>query len=398
MINITKLLFDYAFSGDELRYNRKSDILESRPIVVWNCTRRCNLSCLHCYSDSSDRQYPDELSTEEAKKMIQDLADFKAPVLLFSGGEPLLRKDLFILNAFAKIKGLRTVISTNGTLLTKEVARRIKEDNFDYVGISLDGSGLNNDKFRGSKGAFNLALSGIRNLIKAGVRVGLRYTITRHNYSDLKDIFRLVEEENIERVCFYHLVYSGRGSKMIEDDLTHQQMRLCIDSICDWVKELVSKGIHKEVLTVDNHTDGAYIYLKLRKENPERAQEALRLLRRNGGNNSGIGIADIDNLGFVHADQFWQSYSFGNVRERNFSEIWLDTGDLLMRKLKDRRVYLKGRCARCKFLDICNGNLRTRAEAVYKDIWQDDPACYLTDEEVGINAISSVSPKAVKAE
>lgn len=382
MISLTKLLFNLSSYGDNLRYKEGLDAFSRRPIVVWNCTRACNLSCIHCYSDSSAKQYGGELSTQEAKKMIRKLAEFKVPVLLFSGGEPLLRKDLFRLNSYALGLKLRTVISTNGTLINKNTAKKIKQSGFSYVGVSLDGIGERNDSFRGSKGAFSRAQAGIRNLVETGQKVGLRFTITRHNYPDIENIFRLVEKENINRVCFYHLVYSGRGSSMAKDDLTHSEMRECIDKICDWVISLHKRKIEKEVLTVDNHADGIYLYLKLKKNNPAKALEVLRLLRYNGGNSSGIGIANIDNLGFVHPDQFWRGYSFGNVLERPFGEIWTDTRDSLMRKLKSRAAYLKGRCARCRFLDICNGNFRVRAEAVYSDAWQVDPACYLTEEEI----------------
>lgn len=382
MISLTKLLFDLPSFGDRLRYKNNLSPLTKRPIVVWNVSRRCNLSCIHCYSDSGAKQYPGEFSTSEAKKMIKDLAKFKVPVLLFSGGEPLLRRDLFELNGFAKKLKIRTVLSTNGTLITPKTARRIKERGFDYVGVSLDGIEKNNDSFRGKKGAFKSALSGIRNLVAAKQKTGLRFTITRHNYPDLENIFRLAEREDLNRICFYHLVYSGRGSSMLKDDLTHAQSRRCVDKICAWVISLHKKGINKEVLTVDNHCDGPYIYLKFKKENPEKAKEVLRLLRYNGGNNSGIGIANIDNLGFVHADQFWQSHSFGNARQRDFGEIWLDTKDELMRRLKNRKAYLRGRCGKCAFLDICNGNFRARAAAVYQDPWREDPACYLTDEEI----------------
>ena len=110
-----------------------------------------------------------------------------------------------------------------------------------------------------------------------------------------------------------------------------------------------------------------------------------QLLRWNGGNSSGIGIGAVDHLGNVHADQFWQHYSFGNVRERPFSRIWTDTSDPLMAGLKNRKPLLKGRCAACKYLDICNGNFRVRAEAIYDDVWAPDPACYLSDEEIGLD-------------
>jgi radical SAM protein with 4Fe4S-binding SPASM domain len=382
MINLTKLLCGFSSYGDELRYKPNMNTEGRRPIVVWNTTRTCNLSCIHCYADSCNKRYPNELSRSEAKKMLGDLARFKVPVLLFSGGEPLLRKDIFQLNSFAKDLGLRTVLSTNGTLITKKLAGRIKEQRIDYVGVSLDGIGLRNDRFRGRHGAFNLALAGIRNLVDAGQKVGLRFTISRHNYPDLGLLFKLIEEENINRACFYHLVYAGRGSSMAQDDLSHIEMRRCIDAICDWVLKLNRKGPQKEVLTVDNHADGVYVYLKTKKQNPQKAKEILRLLAFNAGNSSGIGIANIDNEGFVHADQFWRSYSFGNVRERDFGEIWLDTKDKLMRSLKNRKPLLKGRCAQCKFLGICNGNFRVRAQAVYNDIWQEDPACYLTEEEI----------------
>ena len=383
MISITKLLCGQSSFGDELRYKQGlTQNQERRPIVVWNVTRTCNLSCIHCYSDSCNKRYSDELTTSEAKKMLVSLAKFKVPVVLFSGGEPLLRKDIFQLNSFAKGLGLRTVFSTNGTLITRRLASRIKEQAVDYAGVSLDGIGLHNDRFRGKKGAFDLALSGIRNLVAVGQKVGLRFTITRHNYPDLKLIFKLAEDENINRVCFYHLVYTGRGSSMYGDDLAAPKMRQCIDAICAWALWLNKKGQAKEILTVDNHSDGVYIYLKLKKKNPKQAKEVLELLRYNAGNSSGIGIANIDHRGFVHPDQFWQSDSFGNIRERDFGELWLDTKNSLMSKLKNRKPCLKGRCARCKFLSLCNGNFRIRAQAAYNDIWQEDPACYLTEDEI----------------
>jgi radical SAM protein with 4Fe4S-binding SPASM domain len=353
-----------------------------RPIVVWNCIRRCNLSCIHCYSSSANKDYEGELSTAEAKKMIGELAEFKVPVLLFSGGEPLLRQDLFELNDYARNLGIRTVISTNGTLITPAMAQKIKKGNFDYIGVSLDAIGANNDRFRGTKGAFDLALAGIRNLVKARQKVGLRFTITRHNYPDLEGIFQLTEKEGIDRICFYHLVYVGRGSTMTQDDLPRDEMRRCVDRICAWAESMRERGIAKEVLTVDNHCDAVYVYLRELKKDPARAAKVLELIQYNKGNASGIAIANVDNLGNVHADQFWQTYTFGNVRERKFGDIWMDTSNGLMAGLKDRGKLLKGRCGSCKWVELCNGNFRARAEAVYGDIWQQDPACYLTDEEI----------------
>jgi radical SAM protein with 4Fe4S-binding SPASM domain len=303
---------------------------------------------------------------------------------LFSGGEPLLREDIFELASFTSEQGIRTALSTNGTLISEYIAREIKNANFAEVGISLDGIGNKNDRFRGKEGAYKAALQGIRNCIALGLRVSLRLTITLSNYMEIPAIFDLVEREGVKRVCFYHLVYVGRGSELSTEDLSHSQSRATFDLICDRTVDLYERGMPKEVLTVDNHTDGVYLYLKLRKQDPARAEKVLALLRSNGGNNSGIRIGAVDELGNVHADQFWQHYSFGNVRRRKFGDIWLDTSDQLMRGLKNRKGRLEGRCAKCQYLDSCNGNLRVRAEAVFGDIWAEDPACYLTDSEIGL--------------
>lgn len=390
MISVSRLLCGFAAPGDYLRYRAGDDskpkkgASEQRPIVVWNCTRRCNLHCVHCYANSSDRTYNGELSTVEAKSFIEDLSDFGVPVLLFSGGEPLLRDDIFDLAAHARNLGIRPVLSTNGTLITEEVAQRIKEIGFGEAGISLDGVGASNDRFRGLKGAYDAALRGIRNCITLGQKVSLRFTITRSNYRDIPAIFDLIEQEKIDRACFYHLAYVGRADRMRADDPSAEETRAVVDLISQRTLDLHKRGLHKEILTVDNHADGVYLYRKVQIEQPERAAEVFELLSRNGGNNSGLRIGAVDNLGNVHADQFWWHYAFGNIRERKFGDIWLDTSDPLMRGLKDRKPLLKGRCASCQYLDICKGNLRVRAEAAYGDVWAEDPACYLTDEEIGI--------------
>ena len=384
MIGITKLLCDKVAPGDELRYRRRATG-DRKPIVVWNSTKACNLRCVHCYYTARAQPDPDEMTTIEAKAMIDDLAAFGVPVLLFSGGEPLLRDDLFELGAYAVDRGLRTVISTNGTLIPPAVAVRIKEAGFAYVGISLDGIGETNDRFRGASGAFDAALRGIRACTQAGMRTGLRLTLNQHNYQDLGQILDLLEAERIPRACFYHLVYAGRAVRIQEDDLSLEESRDAVSLIFDRTEDFSARGIDIEILSVDNHTDGPLLLRRVQERQPERAAEVLKLLRRNGGNASGIAISAVDHLGNVHADQFWQHYSFGSVRRRPFGEIWTDTSDPLMAGLKDRKPLLKGRCAACKYLDICNGNFRVRAEAVYGDVWAPDPACYLSDEEIGID-------------
>ncbi len=394
MIGVTKLLCGKVTPSDALRYGRRSDrspshllqfTRDKRPIVVWNSTKACNLRCIHCYYTANAQPDPDELTTDEARAMIDDLAAFGVPVFLFSGGEPLLRDDLYELGAYAVGRGLRTVISTNGTLIDRNAAARIKEAGFSYVGISLDGIGATNDKFRGMTGAFDAALAGIQACTQVGVKTGLRLTLNRHNYEDLNAIFDLLEEEGIRRACFYHLVYAGRGARIQSDDLCLEESRDAVNLIFDRTEDFARRGVDIEILTVDNHTDGPHLLRRVQKEQPGRADEVLQLLRWNGGNSTGIGIGAVDHLGNVHPDQFWQHYSFGNVRQRPFSQIWTDTSDTLMAGLKNRKPLLKGRCAECQYLDICNGNFRVRAEAVHDDVWAPDPACYLTDEEIGLD-------------
>ena len=324
------------------------------------------------------------MSTSEGKAFIRQLADFGVPVLLFSGGEPLLRKDFFELARFAVQNGLGVVLSTNGTLITSDVASQIKEVGFREVGISLDGVGVINDRFRGVHGAYESALEGIRNCKADEQRVSLRMTLTKSNYKEVDSIFDLVEKESIDRLCFYHLAYSGRGSALRDEDLSYSETRGVLDLIFERTLDLYKRGLRKEVLTVGNHADGVYLYRRLESENPDRARKVIDLLRSNGGNNSGVLIGAVDANGNVHPDQFWGGVTFGNVRERPFGEIWQDVSQPLLRGLKDRRKLLKGRCAKCGYVDICNGNMRSRAEAVYGDVWAQDPACYLTDEEIGI--------------
>ena len=393
MIGISKLYCSTVEPSDVLRYGSASKELPShllqfskdkKPVVVWNCTRRCNLQCVHCYAQSADQQYCGEMTTAEGFALLEDLAQFGSPVVLFSGGEPLMRKDLLELAGRAVELGLRTVISTNGTLIDEQKAEQLREIGLSYVGVSLDGMQPINDKFRGMAGAFDKALTGIRNCLKAGIKVGLRFTINKRNVADVGDIFSRLKDENIPRVCFYHLVYAGRGSVLMKEDLDHKQTRHVVDLIIDRTAELHAQGLEKEVLTVDNHTDGPYLYMRMVRENNPRAKDVMDLLKMNGGNSSGRGIGCVRWDGAVHADQFWRHVTFGNVTERKFSEIWPDLSNPLMAKLKNKRPHLKGRCALCKFQDVCGGNFRVRAEAATGNLWAPDPACYLSDEEIGI--------------
>lgn len=386
MINLTTLLCGIAQPADALRYGHghgaPRSAAERKPIIVWNITRRCNLKCIHCYSDSDAREYPGELSLQECYAVIDDLADYGVPALLLSGGEPLIHPKFFDIASYARSRGLRLTLSTNGTLITAESAARLKELGFSYVGISLDGIGETHDFFRGKIGAFEKAVQAFRHCRAVNQKVGLRLTLTRHTVNDLDRILNFIEAENIDRVCFYHLVYSGRGADL--NVLRPEESRGALDKIMDRVEQWHREGRPKEVLTVDQPADGPYLYNRLAAKNDPRAARALDLLGWNGGgaNGSGIGLANIDTQGNVHFDQFWQDYSLGNVRQKPFSEIWQNSPDPILKGLRAKPRPVTGRCSTCTFFKICGGGFRVRAWQKHGDPWAPDPGCYLSDEEI----------------
>ncbi len=393
MINVTKLLWDQASASDGLRYGRGAVALADRkPVVVWTMSRRCNLRCIHCYTGSEDRAYEGELSTQEGFALLEDLAAFKVPAILMSGGEPLYRPDFEELARYAHKLGLRITLSTNGTLIDDAKAQMLKEVGLTYVGISLDGPQQIHDHFRSKAGAFDAAILGIRAVRRAGLKVGLRLTLTRYTRDSLKDLFDIIDQEGIERVCFYHLVYSGRGRGIQDADLPPAEVRTALDQILQMTEERVKRGQKLEVLTVDQSADGPYLMLKLAQTDPQRAAELGALLRANGGGaaGSGVGLANIDPIGGVHPDQFWQA-PLGNIRQTPFSKLWTDPNNALLDQLRDRLPLLKGRCGRCVFKAECGGSFRARAVGRYNDPWAEDPACYLTEEELtqGLPALAT---------
>ncbi|MCC6173711.1 MAG: radical SAM protein [Chloroflexi bacterium] len=387
MLGVSTLLGGKRSETDHLRYGLDQDRAWHRPVVVWTVTRSCNLACLHCYASAGDRPFPGELSTAEARTMLEDLAAFGVPVILLSGGEPLRRPDILDLASYARSLGIRVTISTNGTLIDPDVAARLYEIGVGYVGISLDGLEETHDYFRGQKGAFKASIQGIRNCRAAGLKVGVRLTLTRHTVRDLDPLFGLIEQEGVQRACFYHLVPAGRGRFLQDDLLPPDEARSAVERIFERAADFVDRKVPLEILTVDNHVDGALLYLWARRERgAEEAERIREQLLRSGGNRSGIAVSHIDNRGEVHPDQFWWQKALGNVRKRPFSEIWSDLSNPLLAGLRERQPLLQGRCGSCAFLDICNGNFRARAEALTGDTWASDPGCYLSDREIARGA------------
>ena len=379
MINVTKLCCGGEFAGDALRDARG---MGGAPVVAWNCTEACNLACRHCYSEARPGRAADELTTDEARGMIEDLAGLGVPVLLFSGGEPLMRGDLFELAAFAAGKGVRAVLSTNGTLIGASAARELRRSGFSYVGISIDGIGEAHDRFRGAAGAFEAAVGGMRRCLEAGLRTGVRFTLSRPTLAQLGPVIAFARSSGAARLCVYHLVPSGRGKGMRREILAPREARAAMELIFREARAAHRSDPSFELLTVDNHADGVYLYLRLLMEDPSRAEAAWGLLSAAGGNRSGIGVACVGARGGVFPDQFSRAFPLGDVRRRSFSSIWGDEGNLILRQLRSRAGLLKGRCGRCGWKGICNGGMRARAMAVHGDPWAEDPGCYLSEGEV----------------
>ena len=390
MISVSRLYCGTPEPGDSIRYahhgpgDQPKPPKDRRPIVVWNTTRRCNLKCVHCYSHSADKDYGGEMSAAEGRALLKDIADFGCKVILFSGGEPTLREGILDLVEYAAELGLRPVFSTNGTKLTTEAIKVFKKAGLAYAGVSIDGLEETHDKFRGVKGAFAEAMKGVRNCLENGVKVGFRFTLTAMNQQDLPGLFDLIDKEGVPRFCIYHLVYAGRGTKLMEEDQTREDARASMDLIMDRALALHEKGNPVEVLTVDNHCDGPHLYLRMAREKRPGTDEAMRLMRSVGGNSTGYGIVCVSWDGTVYPDQFWRHLPVGNVLERPLSEILQDDDIEILHQLRNRGDLLEGRCGACKFKDICNGNFRVRAEAATGRVWAPDPACYMTDEEIGI--------------
>jgi len=354
------------------------------PVVIWNLVRRCNLTCKHCYSISADKDFPGELATDEVYSVMGDLRAFGVPVLILSGGEPLLRPDLFQIAERAKALGFYTALSSNGTLIDGRMVERIAAVGFDYVGVSLDGIAATHDRFRRCDGAFDRSLRGIRLCHAAGIKAGVRYTMTEDNAADLPALLRLIDDEGVDKFYFSHLNYAGRGNKNRGDDARLRTTRWAMDLLFETAWGCARRGIVKEFVTGNNDADGVYLLSWVRERFPEAAARIEARLVEWGGNASGVNVANIDNEGNVHPDTMWWHHTLGNVRQRPFSEIWQDVSDPLMAGLKQRPRPVTGRCGACRHLAICNGNTRVRAQQLTGDPWAEDPACYLTDEEIGV--------------
>jgi heme d1 biosynthesis radical SAM protein NirJ len=371
-------------SGTGVAPEPKPVTLGSGPVVIWNLIRRCNLTCKHCYATSANIDFAGELDTEEVFAVMQDLKSFGVSVLILSGGEPLMRPDIFEISRHARELGFYVGLSSNGTLINEDNISDIISVGYDYVGISIDGMRETHDRFRRKEGAFDESIRGIRLCHEAGLKVGLRFTLTQDNASDLPDLLQLMADEEVDKFYLSHLNYAGRGNRNRGSDLHHRMTRAAMDLLFETCWRDVRAGRRREFVTGNNDADGVYLLHWASHHLPEHVETLRKQLLRWGGNSSGVNIANIDNLGKVHPDTMWWDYSIGSVKQRPFSQIWRDTSDPLMAGLKAEKRPLEGRCAQCQQLAICGGNSRTRAWQLTGNAWAEDPGCYLSDEEIGV--------------
>jgi len=360
VINVSRLYCGIENSSDRFRYHSVSG-----PVVVYNCTNKCGQNCLHCYSKTDlDAK---ELDTQQAKNFLNQLVEIKCPVVLFSGGEPLERADLFELLDYSSKLGLRTALSTNGNLINEQVAKMLIDVGVSYVGVSIDGTEKTHDNFRGIAGSFKKAVNAVKFCKEVNLKIGLRFTMTNRNFSQIHDIFSLAQNLNVQRICFYHLISAGQA---VKNNLkcTNQQVRQSLNDILNCAKGFSSKGV-TEVLTVGNHADGAFVLNRLKQEKLPLYEKTFDLLQKFGGNKIGIKILDVDSAGNIHPDQFWQNYSLGNVTEMEIGEIFKKSLNIFM----DKTEFSPDRCKKCCWLKICGTNMRdTHLE----------PDCYLDDKEI----------------
>jgi radical SAM protein with 4Fe4S-binding SPASM domain len=320
------------------------------------------------------------LTLDEAKDLIDDLAEMGVPLLMFTGGEPLLRKGFWEIVHYASLKGLRTALSSNGTLITKVVTRKIKEAGIEYVGISLDGAKAEtHDLIRGVQGSFQKSIVALKNCIEDGLKCGIRVTATKDNYHEIPDLLDLALQLSVPRFCLYWLVPSGRGkaiygSKSLEDHEVKWVLEVLYKRACELDPEKI------EILTVDAPQDGIYVLNRLKEEKPHEFENALRLLQSTSGScSAGDRIANIDPYGNIYVCQFAQlpELRVGNIRQRNFSELWNDNANPILSLFRNKTKNLVGKCGKCSYKQLCGGGCRIRAYFHYKNLWFDDPLCSL---------------------
>lgn len=342
----------------------------SGTIVIWNITNNCNLSCKHCYANANQIRGKG-LDSEKTISLIHQLKQSDVKFAILSGGEPLMREDIFDIACELKNVGIKTYLSTNGILVGEDNIDKIKE-HLDYIGISIDGEAEIHDSFRGRKGAFEDSLRAIRLCLKNGLKVGVRFTLTENTRMSLPFIFELARKEGIPKIYISHLVHSGRVGDL--HDVDRDNYRRTVEFILKKSFEFVEKNISIDVVTGNNDADAVMLLNAFKKRYPDAYDRLYERLKTWGGNQAGKRLANIDSEGNVKPDPFFPD-AVGNVKTMSFCEIWNSNG--ILSKLRENPRRLKGRCGECDYIEICNGNSRARAYTRYGDYFDEDPACYI---------------------
>ena len=355
-------------------------------MVIWNLLRRCNLTCKHCYSTSTDSDFRGELETAEILRGIDDLRAAGVRVLILSGGEPLMHPDLFEIAAHARQAGMFVALSSNGTLIDEGNIQRVAEARFDYVGISLDGLRETHDRFRQKQGSFDAALAAMRLCREADIRVGMRTTLTEENAAQLPALLDLMRELDVQKFYLAPQLQWPRPPQPRPRRPPPAHPRGPRAALRTGRRGHPA-GRDSDFVTGNNDADAILLLDWLKRRRPQQLARLCELLLDWGGNASGEGIANIDNTGEVHPDSYWWHHSVGNIRHQRFADFWFERPDPLLLQLRQRPRPVVGRCSQCRWLDICNGNTRTRAWAG-GELWGEDPGCYLSDQEIGLERIA----------
>ncbi len=343
-------------------------------LVAWEITRSCNLHCAHCRASSTTGSYKGELSTQKAFTLIDQIREVGNPIIILTGGEPLVRSDVYSIAEYATVSGLRVVMGTNGTLVTPRVAARLKDAGLSRISVSLDfPSAQTQDRFRGQQGAFEAALSGIRCIRQSGMEVQVNCTLTRLNIAYLNDLLSLALNEGAVAFHPFFLVPTGRGRGLSDVELSAEEYEKALNWIYDKQLDLGDKIFFKP-------TDAPHYMRILRQRNgnqelkapPTRAPHG----RRGGADSisrgcmAGSGFCFISHTGRVQGCGYLD-VAAGNIQHQSFGEIWRDSP--LFQQLRDLSA-LKGKCGVCEYKRVCGG-CRARALESTGDYLAAEPYC-----------------------
>ncbi|MBI4838354.1 MAG: radical SAM protein [Nitrospirae bacterium] len=337
--------------------------------IAWEITRRCNLKCVHCRSSSEMvvSQHPD-FSTEEAYRIIDDISSYAKPVVVLSGGEPLMRSDVFDIAKYGTEKGLRMCLATNGTLVTEAVCGNIKASGIRMVSLSLDGSTAEiHDDFRSQKGAFDGVVNAAGLFKKHSIQFLINSSFTKRNQGEIPKVYRLAKELGATAWYMFMIVPTGRGEDIMSELISKEDY----EELLDWHYEMEKK--EKDILVRPTCAPHYYRVI-LQKAKQKGEQFERRTLKFSTGGAKGCIAGQVISLIDVDGNVLPCSYfpkSAGNVRKQSFKDIWENSE--LFKELRDFKKY-KGRCGSCEYVTVCGG-CRARAYAVTGDYLDEEPFC-----------------------